>query len=204
MRLKDDTYYELYSDLLRAYHKACQHKNPSRNRISFELHREEKLAELADSILKREYSPVASTRFVVTEPVVREVIAANFRERVVHHYIDEFLTPYLERILVHDCYSCRKGKGIGAGVERLEHHIRSCSRNYTRSCHVLKLDIRSYFMSIDRDILYRKTERVMRWIGRQVDPESGLDNEQTKKFHTVAYLAEMIIRNDPLKDCTYR
>ena len=132
MPLKDKTYYELYADLLRAYRLACRHKGATNNRLRFELRREELLSELTASILRREYVPAPSTRFIVTEPVTREVIAANFRERVVHHYIDEYLSPYLERILIYDCYSCRKCKGISAGVERLAHHIRSCSQNYTK------------------------------------------------------------------------
>lgn len=202
--MKTEEYYQLYSDLLDAYLLACRRKNNSTNRIAFELNREENLAELADTILRREYVPNPSSRFIVTEPVVREVIAADFRERVVHHYVNEFLSPYLERILIHDCYSCRKEKGISAGVKRLEHHIRSCSANYTRPCHVLKLDIRSYFMNIDRHILWHKAERLLQWIGRQKDPQSGVRIDRTAKFHTVAYLTRCIIYNDPLQHCIYK
>ncbi len=93
MARKDEAYYELYTDLLRAYRRACRNKSTTHSRIRFELQREEELAALAASILRREYRPAPSTRFIVTEPVVHEVIAADFRERVVHHYIDEYLTP---------------------------------------------------------------------------------------------------------------
>lgn len=204
MPLKDEAYYELYTDLLGAYRLACRHKGATNNRIRFELKREEMLAELTASILRREYVPASSTRFIVTEPVVREVIAANFRERVVHHYIDEYLSPYLERILIHDCYSCRKSKGISAGVERLEHHIRSCSQNYTKPCYVLKLDIRSYFMSICKEILLVKARRLLRWIGQQIDPQSGRRNDETDRFRIISYLTERIILHDPLEGCVYR
>lgn len=204
MPLKDEAYYELYTELLRAYRLACRHKGATNNRIRFELKREEMLAELAASILRREYVPASSTRFIVTEPVAREIIAANFRDRVVHHYIDEYLSPYLERILIHDCYSCRKNKGISAGVERLEHHIRSCSRNYTKPCYVLKLDIRGYFMSINREILLVKTRRLLHWIGQQKDPQTGRRNDATDRFHIISYLAERIILHDPLDGCVYR
>ena len=204
MPLKDKTYYELYADLLRAYRLACRHKGATNNRLRFELRREELLSELTASILRREYVPAPSTRFIVTEPVTREVIAANFRERVVHHYIDEYLSPYLERILIYDCYSCRKYKGISAGVERLEHHIRSCSQNYTKPCYVLKLDIRSYFMSISRDILYAKAQRLLRWIGRQTDPQTGRRNDATDRFRIVSYLTGQVIHCDPLDGCVYR
>lgn len=202
--MKTEEYYELYSDLQDAYRLACRRKNNNSHRIAFELNREENLSELASSILRREYAPVSFSRFIVTEPVVREVIAADFRERVVHHYVDSFLSPWLERILIYDCYSCRKEKGISAGVKRLEHHIRSCSHNYTRACYVLKLDIRSYFMSIDRNILWQKAERLLQWIGRQQEPESGIRMDRTARFRTVAYLTQCIIRNNPLENCVYK
>lgn len=204
MPLKDEAYYELYADLLEAYRLACLHKGATNNRLRFELRREEMLAELTASILRREYVPAPSTRFIVTEPVVREVIAAAFRERVVHHYIDSYLSPYLERILIHDCYSCRKDKGISAGVGRLEHHIRSCSQNYTKPCYVLKLDIRGYFMNISRGILLVKARRLLRWIGCQQDPRTGRRNDEMDRFRIVDYLTEQTILHNPLENCIYR
>lgn len=47
---------------------------------------------------------------------MREVIAADFRDRLVHHLLFNFLNPHLEKLLIHDCYSCRKGKGTGFGI----------------------------------------------------------------------------------------
>ena len=56
--------------------------------------------------------------------------------------------------MIYDSYSCRKGMGTSEGIRRCAHHIRSCTQNYTRRAYVLKLDLRGYFMSIDKDILY--------------------------------------------------
>ena len=40
-------------------------------------------------------------------------------------------------------------------VKRAARFIKSESDNFNRSCYVLRLDISGFFMSIDRDILYR-------------------------------------------------
>ena len=80
--------------------------------------------------------------------------SADFRDRVVHHLLFNYIAPMLERTFIADSYSCRKGMGTLYGIRRLERHIRSCSDNFRRECYVLKLDIRGYFMNIDRRKLY--------------------------------------------------
>jgi len=45
---------------------------------------------------------------------------------------------------------------LNYGIKRIDHFIRSCSENYSKDCYILKLDIRGYFMSINRKILFDK------------------------------------------------
>ena len=54
-----------------------------------------------------------------------------------------------------DSYSTQKGKGTLFGIQRVEQHIRECSEGYTRDCYVMKLDISGYFMSIEKNRLFR-------------------------------------------------
>ena len=77
-----------------------------------------------------------------------------------------YLNPHLERELIDDCYSCREGRGTGYGIDRLEHHILSCSQNYTRETWCLQLDISGYFMSINRQRLLEMAMGLMERIGR--------------------------------------
>jgi len=92
--------------------------------------------------------------FIIRDPVIREVFAASFRDRIVHHLLYNWLMPIFEPTFIYDSYSCREGKGTLFGIKRLEHHIRSCSNNYRKECYVLKLDIEGYFMNISRSRLY--------------------------------------------------
>jgi hypothetical protein len=195
---------ELYADLRRAYVRASQHKKGKRNRLRFDLQHEDHLYELARQIMERTYRPHTGTRFIVKHPVPREVIAADFRERVVHHYVADFINPFLERKLIYDCYSCRVGKGVKMGVDRLEHHIRSVSQNYTRPCYVLKMDISGYFMSIPRQQLWLKAQQLLEWIGRQYDEAHRCEYRFTARYRHVSYLSREIILLDPLADCRYR
>jgi len=63
--------------------------------------------------------------FNADKPVKREVFAADFRDRVVHHLIYSYISPIFEKTFINDSYSCRKGKGTHYGIKRIDHFIRS-------------------------------------------------------------------------------
>lgn len=94
-----------------------------------------------------------STCFIVHDPKMREIFAANFRDRIVHHLFYNYTYELFKRTFISDSYSCIKGRGTHYGIERLKHHIRSVSRGYSQPCFVLKIDIKEYFMHINRKVL---------------------------------------------------
>ena len=84
---------------------------------------------------------------------MREIFAADFRDRVAHHLIYNYLYPLYDKHFIYDSYSCRVGKGTLAAIQRSSKFMRSCSNNYTQDCYVMKCDVQSFFVSIDRHIL---------------------------------------------------
>ncbi len=50
---------------------------------------------------------------------------ADFRDRVIHHFIYNYISPFLEKTFINDSYSCRIGKGTHYGIKRTDHFIRS-------------------------------------------------------------------------------
>lgn len=109
----------------------------------------ENIISLYEDVRGRTYTPGRSICFIIHDSVQREIFAASFRDRIIHHYLYNQLEPVFEPAFIYDSYSCRKGKGTLFGIERLEHHIRSCSENHHKECWVLKLDIKGYFMCAD-------------------------------------------------------
>lgn len=148
-------------ELFKAYYDARSNKRNTSSQLRFELHLEENITALYHELCTRRYVIGTSICFVISDSVRREVFAADFRDRVVHHFLYNRLSPIFEKKFIHDSYSCRKGKGTLFGIRRLQHHIRSCSHNYSRDCYVLKLDLRGYFMNIDRRILYDRIEAAL-------------------------------------------
>jgi len=172
-------------EIFEAYSDARKNKRRTRSQILFEMNLEKNLIDLYHQLNDKSYKVGRSMCFIINDPVKREVFAASFRDRIVHHYLYNKIAPVLDRKFIFDSYSCREGKGTLKAVERLEHHIRSCSKNYTKEAWVLKLDISGYFMSINRNILY---DRLLSML------PSDLAQEH-------AELIKMIVFNDPIKGC---
>ena len=143
-----------FQSLHRAYLACRRGKRGKQSALAFEWDLEENLAALRDELASGRYRPSPSACFVDQRNKAREIFAADFRDRVVHHAIVGLLEPDWERVFIHDSYACRKGKGTHAAVRRLRRFTRSVTGNGAARAWYLHLDVRSYFMSIRRDILY--------------------------------------------------
>lgn len=190
----------LLEDLFEAYYDARRNKRNTTNQLRFEMNLEENLIELYHEIAERRYQVGRSICFMINRPVDREVFAADFRDRVVHHLLFNYINPYFDPTFITDSYSCRKGKGTLYGIRRLDHHIRSCSLNYTQPCYVLKLDLQGYFMNINRQILFNEIMKTMRRQGLRKTAE-GVCWKDTYQYETAIYLLPLIVFNDPVEGC---
>lgn len=140
-------------NLYRQYLRCRRNKRNTVNALRFEAQQEKALILLREALVERTYQPGRSVCFFTTRPKLREIFAADFRDRVVHHVLVDYLEKIWEPIFIHDSYACRKGKGVHAGVARLQTFIRQATANGTRPAWYLQLDIRNYFMRIDKQIL---------------------------------------------------
>jgi hypothetical protein len=113
----------------------------------------DRLVETADDLAARRWLPSRSVCFAVSRPKAREIHAAPFADRVVHHLLVPELDGYFEPIFIHDLYSNRVGKGIHAAIRRLAHFMRQATINGERPAWYLQLDVRNFFNSISHDIL---------------------------------------------------
>jgi retron-type reverse transcriptase len=138
-----------FDNLLSAYRKARKGKQSSPAVAEFTLNLESELLSLQQELTSFTYRPGEYRLFTLYERKKRQIAAAPFRDRVVHHAIMNRIEPAIDRRFIHDSYACRQGKGVHAAVDRYQ----AWSRRYP---YVLKLDIEQYFPSIDHEILKRK------------------------------------------------
>lgn len=184
---------DLLVAVFKAYKDARRNKRNTSSQLRFEIDQERRSITLYEALRDRTYVPGPCTRFVEKGKVVREIFASDFSDRVVHHLYYNAVAPVVERLLIYDTSSCRKGKGTLFGVRRLEHHIRSVSDNYTKDCWVLKLDIEGYFMSIGRERLRSMLYDLLR--KHYSEPPHGLS------LDFLLWLTDIITLRDPLKGC---
>ena len=112
----------IQEDLFKAYFNARKNKRNTLNQLAFEKHFEANLFALASEIIEYHYEPKPSICFIVNNPVKREIFAADFRDRVVHHYIYNHISPLFEKQFINDSYSCRVGKGTHYDI-KLDGHF---------------------------------------------------------------------------------
>ena len=135
-----------FESLLHAAHAAARGKRfkPGVARFVFDLERQ--LLLLHEELASKTYRPGPYRTFTIYEGKTRQISAAPFRDRVVHHALTGVLEPIFERSFIFDSYACRKGKGTHAAVDR-------CQQFARRYRYVLKADVRKFFPSIDHQIL---------------------------------------------------
>lgn len=114
--------------ILEAYYDCRRNKRTTASAIVYEMDYESKLIALRDRINARTYQPGKSICFVVTRPRYREVFAASFEDRIVHHYIALRLEPLFELVFSPRAFNCRKEKGQLYGAEMLQADIWSAAR----------------------------------------------------------------------------
>ena len=149
---------DLVNQLYIAYMEARRHKRDTEDEMRFEFNLPDNIENLADTILKRTYEPSRGIAFIVKNPVVREVFAAPFRDRVVHHLLFNLSSTWWDRRFIGGSFSCRKGKGTIFGWKKLQKDMRSCSKMGTVPTTIYKFDISGYFMSMQRARLFEEVD----------------------------------------------
>lgn len=175
--------------LLEAYYDCRRRKRTTASAVVYEMDYESKLIALRDRINTRTYQPGKSICFVVTRPRYREVFAASFEDRIVHHYIALRLEPLFELVFCPRTFNCRKGKGQLYGINTLKADIIECSENYTKDCYIMKLDLKGFFMSIDKAMLANMIDRFI------LQYYTGGDIEDLR------YLCQIVVLHCPEKNC---
>lgn len=103
------------------------------------------LISLQSEVINQTYKPAKYRKKIVLEPKVRRIEAPSYRDRVVHHAIHHFLSPFYERHFINDSYACRPGRGIHRAVNRVQHFLRSIGPDL----YVCQIDISKYYASIN-------------------------------------------------------
>jgi RNA-directed DNA polymerase len=178
--------------LWRHYRQCRSNKRNTANALAFEVNAEANLLALQQELRTHTYRPGRSICFITDGPKPREVFAADFRDRVVHHLLVSHQERVFEPRFIYDSYACRRGKGTLAASDRLMTFLRQITANGRRQAWALKLDVTNFFPSVYKATLYEIIA------GKIVQPEL-LWLTRTLLFHdpTTNYRFQCRIRRVP-------
>ena len=171
-----------FANLLGAAEAAAAGKRSRPDVAAFVLGMERELFALQRELLSGEYRCGAYRTFTIRDPKPRQISAAPFRDRVVHHALTRVLEPIFEKRFSNNSFACRTGLGTHKALERARAGVR-------RFPYVLKCDVRKYFASIDHTILHAQLARIVK-----CEPTLNLAARIVSSFNPVG---ESVIRYFP-------
>lgn len=138
-----------------AYLDARKGKRKKRATFEFERNLGVNIADLYKRVHDGSYLPDPYFQFKVHEPKERIIHAPSFRDVVVQHAIYRKIYPIFNRSFINTSFACR----IGYGTHKASAYTQAAMRQCDPELYTLKLDIRRFFYSIDRDILRQLLSR---------------------------------------------
>lgn len=171
-------------EIYAAYLDCRKRKRNTKSCAIFEIYEAEYLQTLWEDLNAGTYTIGVSDAFCVTRPKVREVFAADFRDRIVHHLLMNKTGDLFEADFIDNTFNCRVGKGTNAAHK--------CVLNYANEYAdgwVLDGDMQGFFMSIPKTNLADNLEAFLR------AKYKGNDLEQ------VVWLTRMVALHKPQYAC---
>ncbi len=135
-----------YENLLLAWKKVQKLKKYRDDVMLFRSRLDENLITIQNELIWKTYNVSEYKKRVIFEPKKRLISALPLRDRVVQHALVNMIEPIIDKQFIFDSHACRTGHGVKLAVDRF---IKFSKKN--RYC--LKCDIKSYFFSINHDIL---------------------------------------------------
>ncbi len=140
-------------NLLYAWQKFKCDKSGKKDVQIFQRNLMENLLNLHNDLKNKTYQHSGYHAFKISDPKPRDIHKASVCDRVLHHALYQALYPYFDSKFINDSYSCRLDKGTHKAIYRFEKFHRKVSKNHTKTCWVLKCDIKKFFANIDHQIL---------------------------------------------------
>ena len=142
-------------NLYDAFLDARKGKRVKRSTLRFEINLGAEIESLYKELYSGIYKHRAYSQFYVYEPKKRLINAPSFRDLVVQHAIYRTIYNLFDKSFIDTSYACRKGGGTHKASAYTQKEI----NKYDGNLYFIKLDIRKFFYSIDRDVLRKLFEK---------------------------------------------
>src|SRR6266567_1213046 len=140
-------------NLLSAWKEFERGKKGRKDVQEFSMHLMDNIFSLHSELFNHTYKHGGYQAFKINDPKPRDIHKAKVRDRLLHHAIYRILYPFFDKTFIADSYSCRNEKGTHKAIKRFRTFANKVSKNNTKTCWILKCDIRKFFANIDHEIL---------------------------------------------------
>lgn len=181
--------YVTIDEIDEAYRDCIKRKKNKTSAVKYSLNYLVNNYELYCSLNNKTYNINPSTCFCVTRPKLREIFAADFRDRIVHHLIILKFGKIFEDFMIDNSYSCRKGKGTLYAAKDIQRQLSEITNRYKENAYILKLDLKGFFINIDKEITYNIIEKIIK------------DNYKENDIDWWLWLIKKVIFNRPDLNC---
>jgi retron-type reverse transcriptase len=125
----------------------------------FQLRLMDNILQLYHDLENNTYKHGDYQQFKINDPKPRTIHKATVRDRLLHHAVYRILYPFFDKTFISDSFSCRNNKGAHRALIRFEEFSCIVSKNNTRTCWILKCDIKKFFASVDQITLIKILEK---------------------------------------------
>ncbi len=140
-------------NLLSAWGEFVRGKRAKKDVQDFSFRLMDNIMQLRSELVNMQYEHGPYEAFNISDPKPRSIHKASVRDRLLHHAIYRQLYPFFDRTFIAQSYSCRNEKGAHKAMDTFRSYAYDVSHNHTRTCWVLKCDIRKFFASVDQAVL---------------------------------------------------
>jgi RNA-directed DNA polymerase len=142
-------------NLLEAWKEFLEGKKKREDVLEFQKNLMSNLISLHNNLLDKSYKHDGYKAFNISDPKPRNIHKASVRDRILHRAIYRKLYPFFDKTFISDSFSCRNFKGTHKASNRFRDFSRKASKNNTKTCWILKGDIKKCFASIDHEVLIK-------------------------------------------------
>jgi retron-type reverse transcriptase len=140
-------------NLLSAWREFLKGKRNKKDVQEFSFHLMDNIISLHRDLVHHTYKHGGYQAFNISDPKPRNIHKASVRDRLLHHAIYRKIYPFFDKTFIADSFSCRIGKGTHSALNKFRSVVFKVTKNNTKTCWILKCDIKKFFASIDHDVL---------------------------------------------------
>lgn len=172
-----------YNNILEAYRKTNRNKFKYTNQaIKFNYNKDINLLNIQTQLQNHNFKFDQYQFMIITDNKRREVHAPSYKDKIVHHILNNILLPYATTRFVKSSFSCIKGRGNLNAVKYLQNILRVAKRLYGEEGRYIKIDISKFFYTINRDILKERLKYLIKDINILKTSYSIIDSFTNEKI----------------------